>query len=251
MSTADSRGHLAGLLSLVIPAHNEADNLPRVLPAARQVLTALADEFEIVLVDDGSTDQTVAVARREMGDAGARLRVVSHAHKLGYGITVADGLRAARGQWVAFMDGDGQFDPMDLARLAEQGVDADLIAGWRQRRADPWHRSVVSHTFNILVRLLYGISYRDVDCGFKLMRRQVLDAAAPLLARSALLNTELYFKAQRSGLRVTQVGLTHHPRLAGVRSGGRLRPILRAVGELVRLRLELARSWSPKGPTPS
>jgi len=251
LSTAESGVHLAGLVSLVIPAHNEAANLPRVLPAARAVLVALADEFEIVLVDDGSTDQTVAVARSEMGQDGARLRVVSHARKSGYGITVADGLRAARGQWVAFMDGDGQFDPMDLGRLAERAADADLITGWRQRRADPWHRSVVSHTFNLLVRLLYGISYRDVDCGFKLMRRQVLDAASPLLARSALLNTEIYFKAQRSGLRVAQVGLTHHPRLAGVRSGGRLRPILRAVGELVRLRLELARSWSPKGASPS
>ncbi len=247
MSTADrsGAGRLPGLVSLVIPAHNEAENLPRVLRAARTVLAALGDDYEIVLVDDGSTDATVAVARAEMGDEVARLRVVTHSRKSGYGITVADGLRAALGQWVAFMDGDGQFDPMDLRLLAELAPSSDLIAGWRRRRADPWHRSVVSNTFNLLVRLLYGISYRDVDCGFKLMRRQVLVASAPLLARSALLNTELYFKTKRSGMRVAQVGLTHHPRLAGVRSGGRLLPILRAVRELVRLRIRLARRWSP------
>ncbi len=256
MSTAETgRGQdhevrLAGLVSLVIPAHNEAANLPGVISAAREELTRVADRFNIVLVDDGSTDDTVAVARKAMGEESALLRIVTHPTKAGYGVTVADGLRAAEGDWVAFMDGDGQFDPHDLRRLVALSASADLIAGWRVHRADPWHRSVVSRTFNVLVTILYGIHYRDVDCGFKLMRRSVLDAAAPLRARSALLNTELYFKCQGSGLTVAQVGLTHHPRLAGVRSGGRLRPILRAIAEVVRLRLELRRSWSPPKPEP-
>ncbi len=249
MSTADpaAPGHpqLSGLLSLVIPAHNEEANLPRVLGAALPVLREAASDFEVVLVDDGSHDGSVRVAREAMGADQARLVVVSHPQKLGYGITVADGLRAARGDWVAFIDGDGQFDPRDLRVLAAQAHRADMVTGWRIHRADPWHRSVVSHTFNVLVTLLYGIHYRDVDCGFKLMRRTVLEMAAPIRARSALLNTELYYKCRRSGMRVVQVGLTHHPRLAGVRSGGRLIPILRAVRELVRLRLELGRSWQP------
>jgi glycosyltransferase involved in cell wall biosynthesis len=240
-----SQTHLAGKVSLVIPAHNESANLPRVIPAALEALAQLSGSYEIVLVDDGSTDATVAVARAEMGEQADRLRVVSHRHKSGYGITVADGLRAADGDWVAFVDGDGQFDPHDLRLLAELAPGADLIAGWRIHREDPWHRSVVSGTFNVLVRFLYGISYRDVDCGFKLMRRDLLELATPILARSALLNTELYFKAQRSGLTIRQVGITHHRRIAGVRSGGKLIPILRAIRELVRLRLELARSWHP------
>jgi glycosyltransferase involved in cell wall biosynthesis len=209
-----------------------------------ETLDRLADRYEVVLVDDGSTDGTSAAAHAAMGKAAENLRVVTHKRKSGYGITVADGLRAARGDWVAFMDGDGQFDPRDLSLLAAESTNADLITGWRKHRADPWHRSVVSGTFNILVRLLYGIRYRDVDCGFKLMRREVLDCASPLIARSALLNTELYFKSKRSGLRIAQVGLTHHPRLAGVRSGGRLIPILRAIRELVRMRLRLARDWT-------
>ncbi|MHB8394472.1 MAG: glycosyltransferase family 2 protein [Candidatus Dormibacteria bacterium] len=251
MSTAEPGGgqgnevRLAGLVSLVIPAHNEEANLPGVISAAREALARVSEGFEIVVVDDGSTDTTVATARVAMGDELSLLRIVTHQNKSGYGVTVADGLRAAQGDWVAFVDGDGQFDPHDLRRLVALAENADMIAGWRLHRADPWHRSVVSHTFNFLVTILYGVHYRDVDCGFKLMRRSVLDAATPLLARSALLNTELYFKCQRSGLRVAQIGLTHHPRLAGVRSGGRLRPILRAIGELVRLRIELNRSWSP------
>lgn len=249
--SADRRLRLSGKVSLIIPVYNESENMPMVIPAARATLTELSDSFEIVLVDDGSTDATVAVARAEMGEQREHLRVVSHARKSGYGITVADGLRAAQGDWVAFVDGDGQFDPRDFRLLAERAEGADLVAGWRIHRADPWHRTVVSATFNLLVRLLYGISYRDLDCGFKLMRRELLAAASPIMSRSALLNTELYFKSQRCGFVVRQVGITHHPRLAGVRSGGRLIPILRAVRELVRLRLELARSWHPPTATAS
>lgn len=234
---------LPGVVSLVIPAHNEAENLPRLLSTCREVLPSLGSGWEVVLVDDGSTDGTTGAARAAMGeDEPEHLKVVTHAQKSGYGATVGDGLRAARGDFVAFMDGDGQFDPRDLPLLADlisQG--ADLAAGWRIRRADPWHRSVVSGTFNMCVRILYGITFRDIDCGFKMMRRPVLDAAAPLVARAALINTELYFKARQAGFKISQTGITHHPRLAGVRSGGRLKPILRAIREMVLLRLRLAR----------
>jgi len=230
-------------LSLVIPAHNEAPNMTKVIGSSIAVLEGLAPDWEVLLVDDGSTDDTVATARAAMGTAAPRLRVSSHDTKRGYGITVADGLRAARMDYVAFMDGDGQFDPADLQTLAGLMPNADLVAGWRRRRADPGYRLVIAGVFNVLVRTLYGVRVRDIDCGLKLMRREVVEAAAPLLARSALLNTELYFKCQRSGLRVQQVAVPHYPRLAGVRSGARLIPILRAIRDLVWLRLRLARHW--------
>jgi len=234
---------LDGSLTLVIPVHNEAANMPRVVGGSVATLAQLASSWEIVLVDDGSTDETVTTARRAMGDQASRLRVIAHPHKMGYGVTVADGLRAATTDYVAFMDGDGQFDPADLTSLAALMATADLAAGWRRRRADPKYRLLIAGIFNLLVRLLYGVRVHDIDCGLKLMDRTVLDAAAPLLARSALLNTELYFKAKRSGLRVRQVPVPHYPRVAGVRSGARLIPILRAVRDLVWLRLRLSRQW--------
>ncbi len=230
-------------LSLVIPAHNEAPNLTNVIARSIEILDGLAPDWEIVLVDDGSTDGTEAVARAAMGPTASRLRVISHDGKRGYGTTVADGLRSARMDYVAFMDGDGQFDPADLTVLAGLMPTADLAAGWRRRRADPRYRLVIAGVFNVLVRTLYGVRARDVDCGLKLMRREVLQAAAPLLAHSALLNTELYFKCQRSGLRIQQVAVNHYPRVAGVRSGARLIPILRAIRDLVWLRLRLAQRW--------
>jgi len=235
---------LDGSLSLVIPVHNEAQNLGRVLPGCVAALAELSTDWDIILVDDGSTDDSVEVAR-SMGAVASRLRVIQHDGKLGYGRTVADGLRAARADYVAFMDGDGQFDPSDLKLLAARMSTADLAAGRRQRRADPKYRLVIAGIFNMLVRLLYGIRFQDVDCGLKLMRRQVLEAAAPLMARSALLNTELYFKAQRADFRIAQLPVGHYPRVAGVRSGARLIPILRAIRDLVRLRLRLQRGWKP------
>jgi len=240
---------LDGPLTLVIPAHNEAANMVKVIGGSVGTLSRLAPEWEIVLVDDGSTDDTVDVARRTMGGQASRLRVIRHEGKRGYGVTVADGLRYARTEYVAFMDGDGQFDPADLVTLGGLMGSADLAAGWRQHRADPGYRLVIAGVFNLLVRGLYGVRVRDLDCGLKLMRRQVLEAAAPLLARSALLNTELYFKAQRSGLRITQVPVRHYPRVAGVRSGARLIPILRAIRDLLWLRLRLARGW--RAPVPA
>ena len=234
---------LDGSLSLVIPAHNEAPNMTTVIGKSITVLDGLAPDWEIVLVNDGSTDDTVTVARVAMGSASSRLRVLSHDSKRGYGITVADGLRAAQMDYVAFMDGDGQFDPADLRTLADLMSSADLAAGWRRHRADPRYRLVIAGVFNLLVRTLYRVRVRDIDCGLKLMRREVLEAAAPLLARSALLNTELFFKCRRSGLRIQQIAVNHYPRVAGVRSGARLIPILRAARDLVWLRLRLAWTW--------
>src|SRR2546422_6148111 len=133
---------LDGPLTLVIPAHNEAANMVKVMGGSVRTLSGLAPEWEIVLVDDGSTDNTVDVARRAMGADAGRLRVIRHDAKRGYGVTVADGLRSAHTDYVAFMDGDGQFDPGDLTTLAGLMGSADLPAGWRQQRAGPRDRLV-------------------------------------------------------------------------------------------------------------
>lgn len=236
---------LPGLLSLIVPAHNEAANLGPLMRDLSRELPMIAASFEIVLVDDGSSDDGADVASQALGEWRESLRVVRHQVKSGYGLSVADGLRAARGDYIAFIDGDGQFDPRDLVGLAAELDRADLVAGVRVHRADPLYRSCISFVLNRVVRVVFGISRRDVDCGLKIMSRRLLDAASPLRARSALLNTELFYKAQLCGYTVLQLPVEHRPRTAGVRSGARLRPILRALRELFWLRRELARSWSP------
>lgn len=236
-----------GRLSLVIPAHNERDSIGRMIRESRSVLPALARDFQIVVVDDGSTDGTAEVARAAMEGDENRLRLIRHERRSGALVSVADGLRAADGDYVAHIDGDGQFRVQDLELLAREVGHADLVGGRRKSRADPWFRSIISGVFNLGVRLLYGLPYRDMDCGLKLIRRSALERMSPLIGRSACLNAEIYFKARRSGMRVVQVQVPHYPRLTGRRSGGRLRPIARAVRELVLLRLRLASEWRPAG----
>jgi dolichol-phosphate mannosyltransferase len=234
-------------VSLTIPAHNEAENIGRVLQDVMAVLAEGGRTYEIVLVDDASHDDTVAAARAAMGEAARNLTVVTHKQQRGYAITVCDGLRASRGKVLAFMDGDGQFDPRDLGKLLA-GLDrADMVAGIRNRRADPWYRSFVSGVYNRVVRLTFGIRELDFDCGLKVFTRELWDAVTPIRARSAVFNPEMFYKAHRLGFRVVQVRVQHLPRLAGVRSGGRLIPVARAMRDVIRLRVSLAMSWRPEG----
>jgi len=233
-------------LSLVLPVHNEADNLAWLLPHIAEVLPGIAVRYDVVIVDDGSSDGSGEVATSLAARLGMRVRVLRHETKSGYGITVGDGLRAATGEFVAFTDADGQFEVADLALLVPLLDHADLAAGWRRQRRDAWARSVVSWVFNSLVAVLYRLPYRDVDCALKLMRREVLDSLT-LEARSALLNAELFYKARYAGWRIAQIPVAHHPRVAGRRSGARPRAILRAIKELVLFRVRIRRSLPVRG----
>jgi len=242
--TAPTSSEPAPAVSLTIPAHNESANIAAVVRGARDVL-AVRGTYEIVLVDDASHDGTAETARRALGPDAAWLRVVRHDRQRGYAVTVCDGLRASRGNALAFMDGDGQFDPSDIGTLLDHMGDADLVAGYRRRRADPWYRSAVAGVYRAVVRVAFGVRERDCDCGLKVMRRGAYEAMAPVHATSAVFNPELYFKARRLGLNVLQLPVTHLPRTAGRRSGGRLVPVLRALRDVVRLRIWLALLWRP------
>ena len=232
---------LLSSLTLVLPVHDEAENLTWLLPHAAEVLPTLAEHFDLVIVDDGSTDGSGRLASEIADRLGMELRVVRHEQKSGYGKTVGDGLRVAGGDYVAFTDADGQFEIGDLALLVALLDRADLAAGWRQERQDARAREVVSWVFNTLVAILYRLPYRDVDCALKVMRREVL-ASLTLEARSALINAELYYKARHGGWRIVQVPVPHHPRVAGRRSGARPRALARAIKELLLFRLRIRRS---------
>jgi glycosyltransferase involved in cell wall biosynthesis len=232
-------------LSLVLPVHNESENLRWLLPHLASTLPQLAERHEVVVVDDGSTDGSGALARSLAADLGLELLSVHHERKSGYGATIGDGLRAARLSYVAFTDADGQFEVADFALLIPLLDGADLVGGWREVRQDAAMRSLVSWVFNTLVLVLYRLPYRDLDCAMKVMRREVIDSVE-LRARSALLNTELYYKARHAGWRIAQHPVPHHPRRAGRRSGARPRAIARAIKELIVFRWTMRRSLPRK-----
>lgn len=219
-----------------MPAHNESENLRWLLPHINEVLPRIARRFNVVVVDDGSTDGTGEVSQSLARDLGMELRVVRHEHKFGYGAAVGDGLRIADLEYAAFTDSDGQLDPADLELLVPHLKDAELVAGWRTSREDPAFRSVISGVFNHLVLMTFRIPVKDVNCALKIVRTDMLRRFT-LHSRSALINAELYWKVRTHGGRFVQVGVPHHPRRMGRRSGGRLIPILRATKELVQIRL--------------
>ena len=228
-------------LSFFFPALNEEENVAPIVEEALTVLPRFADDLEITVVDDGSTDRTGAIAD-ELALKDSRVRVIHHGTRRGYGGAVRSGLVAATKPWVFFTDGDRQFALEDLGRLVEAADGADAVVGYRIKRADPARRLFVAWVYNRLIRLLFGGGWRDVDCAFKLFRRDVF-ARVPLervRSNGAFFSPELLITLRRAGLRVRQVGVRHFPRTAHEPKGASPRVIVRAIRDLLRLR---ARLW--------
>ncbi len=220
-------------LSLVLPARDEARNIGAALERARLVLGRLCKEYEILVVDDGSRDATAAIAARF-----PEARVLRHPSGRGYGAALRTGLAASRMEWIAFTDADLQFEIAELERLLAVADAADLVIGVRAPRRDPWRRRLLGAVWNALVRSLLGLPVRDVNCAFKLLRREAV-AKLPLHSAGAAINAELLARAVARGLRVREVPVSHFPRRAGRPSGARPAVIARALVELVRLWREL------------
>jgi glycosyltransferase involved in cell wall biosynthesis len=220
-------------ISAVLPAYNEEAALPATVAELRGVLEWLGRPFEIIIVDDGSTDGTGALADRLARDDAA-IRAVHHPHNLGYGDALKSGFTAARHEWVFLMDADGQFDPTELPAFVGAAGAADFIVGYRPSRADATHRTLYARIWAAMMSLLLGVGVRDVDCAFKLMRRSYL-SRMQLEAGGAFLSAEMLAKARRMGARFAELPVRHLPRRAGSSTGGSLRVLLRAFVELARV----------------
>jgi hypothetical protein len=228
-----TRPPIAHSLSLVLPAHNEEANIQAVVWEALAVLPTIFREFEIVIVDDGSTDATPRLADR-LAAADGRVRVIHHPQNRGYGAALRAGFAASRGDRILFMDADRQFDIREVAKLAPLTDRYDIVAGFRLRRRDPWRRVLLGAAFNTVVKILFGVWVRDIDCGFKLFRADLL-RGLDLQAPGALLNTEIMALARRQGATMIEVDVKHYPRTAGEQSGGSPRVVLRSLHEMLHL----------------
>lgn len=239
---------IPGKLSLVLPAHNEAENIQIVVNRALEILPFYSDDFEIIVVNDGSKDRTPKIID-ELGSKDPRVRPLHHRANKGYGAALTTGFRATVGDYVMFMDADRQFDIVDIALLAPFVGKFDVVAGFRMQRNDPMHRRVFAETFNVAVRILFGVHFRDIDCAFKIFRGDML-RSIELTAPGALINTEMQAKLRRQGATVEQVGVHHYPRVAGTATGGNPRVILRAMRETVYLWWRM-RSYQPPATAPN
>jgi glycosyltransferase involved in cell wall biosynthesis len=226
-------------LSLVYPVFDEAENIGVVLDECLRLAPKLSRDFEIVVVDDGSRDGSARIIEeRRRGDP--RIRVIRHASNRGYGAALHAGLREARGELVFFSDADLQFDLEELATLLAHARDFDIVAGYREHRRDPWPRRLIGWSWSALVRALFDLRVRDIDCAFKVFRRHVIDAI-PIESIGAFINTEILVRASNARFRIHQVPVTHRRRRFGRQSGANPRVILRALVELATLYAELRR----------
>lgn len=236
---ATTRARLAGL-SFFFPALNEEGHVEPLTRRAVEVLAPIAERFELIVVDDGSTDATGAIADG-LAAEDPRVRVVHHTARRGYGGTVRSGILAATQPYVFFTDGDRQFDPADVVLLLDRIADADAVIGFRRKRSDPVRRLFIAWCYNRIVGLLFGLRVRDVDCAFKLFRREVFEAVPLGLVRSngVFFSAELLIRMYAAGLRIVEVGVPHHPRRWGQEKGAPLRAILRTIRDLLSLRVGL------------
>ena len=211
--------------------------MERVVGGYLAELPRITDDYEVIVVDDGSRDRTGAIADK-LATEHSQVKVVHHQVNRGYGGAVISGIRAASKPYVLLCDGDGQFDPADIERMTPFVPEYDVVAGRRAHRADPLIRRINGKAWTELVRILLGITISDIDCGFKLFKREKLDGM-DLRAHGAMISTELMARLAGRGARVKEIDVRHLPRLTGEQSGASLKVVMRAFKELFTLYRDL------------
>lgn len=224
---------------MVVPAYNEEGNLARLVVDLQRELPFLAVPFEILLVDDGSTDATGPLADRLAAEH-AWVQALHHARNRGYGAAIRTGLREARHDWVIVIPSDLQFTARDVRRLWDARDGTDVVASYRARRVDPWPRSVASFVYRSLMRILYGVKQRDINW-VKLWRRAAV-LSMEVETSGFVVDGELLAKAARLGLATREVGVPHYPRAWGTPAAGlRVGVVLRTLREMAAIRGMLRR----------
>lgn len=201
-------------LSVVLPALNEELNVGAMIEASLEVLPSLAEDYEVIVVDDGSRDGTAAVAEEWVERAHPAVRLLIHDRNLGYGAAIRTGLQHATKDLIFYTDADRQFDVGELAYFLPMAVDHDLVVGFRVYRYDAVLRAMISWVYNRIVAVLFRVRVRDVDCAFKLMRAEVRDKL-PLQTDDFFIDTEIVASARKWNFRIGEKGVRHYPRVAG------------------------------------
>ena len=225
-------------LSIFFPAYNDAGTIASLALIAHMTARTLTDDYEVIVVDDGSPDHT-----GELLDEMARhfpwLKVVHHPQNRGYGGALRTGFLTAAKDLVFYTDGDAQYDPRELVRLHEALTpDVDFVNGYKMWRSDPFHRKVIGRAYHLFVRTMFGLRLRDVDCDFRLMRREVFQKVS-LTRSSGVICVELMKKVQDHGFRIAQVPVHHFHRTYGQSQFFNFARVARTLTDLVRLWLDL------------
>ncbi len=221
-------------LSVFMPAFNEEDSIASTVEGVVKVLKTMNLEWEVLVVDDGSKDKTAEVVKGlEKKFPGVKL--VSHPKNKGYGHALKTGFASAKHPWVAFVDSDGQFDFAEIKKLAAKTGEADVILGYRLNRADPFQRRIFTWGWKMLAMILLGLNVRDYSCGFKLIKKKVIEDISPIESEEKVTQIEMLIKAKKRGYKFAEVGVHHYARTAGVPTGANLSVVLTSFNDMLKL----------------
>jgi len=217
-------------LSVFFPFWNEEGNAESVVRKAIPVLEKVALKWEIIMVDDGSSDKTLEIISK-LAKSDPRLIVAAHQKNRGYGAALKTGFSSAKYNVIVFNDGDGQFDFSEVTKFLERIENADFVIGYRKKRLDNPLRHILMKLLKIWDFIFFRFRFKDIDCGFKMIKKPALEKILPFKSEGAMITTEILAKAKKAHLKLTEVEVHHYPRVYGAQSGGNLRVILRAVIE--------------------
>ncbi len=225
-------------ISFFFPAFHDAGTVEKLVLAASEVLREIANQWEIIIINDGSFDNTGDVAD-ECAQKYENVVVQHHIYNIGYGAALKTGFYTAQHELIFYTDGDMQYDPYELKMLLPllKGEVA-IVSGYKKKRADTWDRVLSAKFYNFIVRLIFRIHVRDIDAAFKLMRREVIDSIE-LMSNGGFICAELFAKARKLGYQVAQLPVSHYPRTYGRSSAFNLFFILRSTIELLELWWEI------------
>jgi glycosyltransferase involved in cell wall biosynthesis len=220
-------------ISVFFPCYNEQDNVASTTSKALDFLRQLNADYEIIIVDDGSTDNTAQIADK-LASENPRIKVVHHSPNKGYGAALQSGFKAATKPLVFYTDGDGQFDIKELPLLLPMIEKYDIVSGYRLNRQDNLLRKLNGWCWTKLGCILFRMNLRDIDCAFKLYKREIFENIK-MVSTGALIDTEILARASRNGYTIGEVGVHHYPRTAGQQTGANIKVICRAFKELFKL----------------
>jgi glycosyltransferase involved in cell wall biosynthesis len=230
--------YLIDELSVFFPCYNEEENIEHTIKKALPVIKKITPTWEILLINDGSKDKTEEKIKNLIKKHGPRLKLISHPKNRGYGASFKSGFYGAKYKWITFTDADGQFDFRDIKKLIKKQKEsnADLAIGYYLGRKVPFYRKWGSTLWQLAVFILFGLRVKDIDCGFKLVKKEVIDNIPRLEAeRGPFISSEFLIKAKKKGYKIVEVGVRHYERYAGSATGADLNVILAGLTDLLRL----------------
>src|SRR3989338_3961428 len=221
-------------LSVFFPAYNEEENIKRVVENALQVLPSVAKVYEVIVVNDGSRDRTEDVVK-ELEKTHPQVRLVNHEVNKGYGGALKTGFQSSLYEHIVFTHGDGQFDFAAIRDFIPQLEKADLVIGYRLKRNDPFTRLVNAKLYALFLRVVFGLKVKEIDCAFKLFKKEAFKTIPPLASDGALISAELLIRAKKANLTLCEVPVKHYPRVAGNPTGANIGVIFRMFREVAKL----------------